>query len=106
MSKSIAKSRIFDIYKVSSIGEVLNVKTKRLVKPYVHKSRNIFYLRICLRNRKFMLHVLVWTAFNGPVPESMQIDHIDNNTFNCNLRNLRLTTREENIANRRKKRFL
>lgn len=42
-------------------------------------------------------HVLVWTAFNGPVPPGMQVHHIDHNGFNNRLENLACVTASENI---------
>lgn len=37
------------------------------------------YLGVYLRK---YLHWFVWVAFNGPVPEGFEIDHIDENKYN------------------------
>ena len=36
------------------------------------------------------IHRRIWEASNGPIPKGMSIDHIDGNTNNNNLSNLRL----------------
>ena len=49
----------------------------------------------------FPLHRLIYSAHYGEIPEGMLIDHIDNNTFNNDISNLRLATRSENNHNRK-----
>ena len=44
-------------------------------------------------------HRLVWIFWNGDIPEGLQIDHIDGNTYNNRIENLRLATHAENLAN-------
>jgi hypothetical protein len=84
---------------VSSFGRVLNVNTKKLVRPFIHKSRANSYLRVNLNDRKVMVHVLVAEAFLPKHDlDRRQVDHIDRNTLNCNLSNLRWVTASENIS--------
>lgn len=44
----------------------------------------------------FQLSHLVWEAFNGPVPEGMEINHIDENKQNNALSNLEICDRTYN----------
>ncbi|AUG88170.1 HNH homing endonuclease [Salmonella phage Mutine] len=46
--------------------------------------------------RKY-LHWFVWVAFNGLVPEGFEIDHVDENKYNCVLWNLQLLSKEANM---------
>lgn len=46
--------------------------------------------------RKY-LHWFVWVAFNGPIPEGFEIDHVDENKHNCALWNLQLLSRAGNM---------
>lgn len=48
---------------------------------------------------RFNAHRLVWMAFNGPIPDGMEIDHIDRNPSNNALDNLRVVSRSQNRAN-------
>lgn len=50
----------------------------------------------------FQLHRVVWELVNGPIPEGMQIDHIDGNRTNNFLVNLRVVTHQQNCMNRTK----
>lgn len=43
------------------------------------------------------IHRLVWTAFNGPVPEGYEIDHLDEDKANNMLCNLSMKTRKQNM---------
>ena len=42
-------------------------------------------------------HIVCWETHNGPVPDGLEIDHIDGNKSNNNITNLRLVTHHENM---------
>ena len=42
-------------------------------------------------------HRLVWIVFNGPIPEGMQVNHINEDKSDNRLENLNLMTPSENI---------
>jgi len=87
-------------YTVSSIGEVWNKEGKKM-KPYVHASRGIFYLRYSLAGKKIFAHKLVAKLFI--VNEfTSQVDHIDGNPFNNHIKNLELVSGKKNMCKRRK----
>ena len=44
------------------------------------------------------LHRAVWEEHNGPVPEGMMISFRDSNRLNCDIDNLMLITRAENVT--------
>ena len=52
-----------------------------------------------IKKKTFLFHRLVYEVYNGEIPKGMLIDHIDNNTTNNNIDNLRLATRSENACN-------
>jgi len=54
------------------------------------------------RKRQPTVQILVWEAFNGRRPEGMQVCHNDGDNRNNTLSNLRLDTRKNNCADRRK----
>ena len=50
------------------------------------------------RRKKFLVHRLIYEAFNGKIPEGYTIDHIDQNSLNNNIENLQCITKQENNA--------
>lgn len=97
------------LYEVSNFGNIKrlgNNKTKKeIIMKHViceQKRKNKTYKShkvILTKNKKrktCMVHRLVWSAFNGDIPERYEIDHIDNNPENNCLFNLQLLTRMEN----------
>ncbi|CQJ12503.1 Uncharacterised protein [Yersinia mollaretii] len=58
------------------------------------------YLRVGLSGKTYTVHRIIWEMHNGPIPEGMQIDHIDHNRVNNRLENLRIVTPSQNSKNR------
>lgn len=87
-------------YYITKDGQVYN--TSKKIKMRLEKSGN--YLRFSgaynLKGKHFLVHRAVWEAFNGPIPEGYDIDHIDGNPHNNNLNNLQAITHQENIKRR------
>ena len=48
-------------------------------------------------------HVVVWVTHNGPIPDGLEIDHIDGDKSNNHIGNLRLCTHAENIRSARER---
>ena len=46
-----------------------------------------------------LAHRILYEMANGPIPEGLQIDHMDQNKGNNALSNLRLATNTENMRN-------
>lgn len=46
--------------------------------------------------RPVLIHRLVWEAFNGPIPEGMQVNHINEDKTDNRIGNLNLMTPKEN----------
>lgn len=49
--------------------------------------------------KNYRVHRLVYMTYIGPIPSDKVIDHIDGNTSNNNLSNLRCVTQAENCQN-------
>lgn len=45
------------------------------------------------------VHRIIWEMHNGPIPERMVIDHINRNTLDNKIENLRLASRSQNSMN-------
>ena len=48
-----------------------------------------------------LVHRIVWESFNGPIPDDMDVDHIDGNPQNNALSNLRLLSHQDNLKARK-----
>jgi len=48
------------------------------------------------------MHRVIWEKHHGSIPENKQMDHINRNTFDNRLENLRLCSSSENHANQSK----
>jgi hypothetical protein len=87
-----------DRYQVSDTGLIRNKKTKRVLKATW--SNNYFKVGIGSKTnntkRLVKIHQAVVYSFIGKV-NGLIVDHIDCDTTNNNLSNLRQITQEENI---------
>lgn len=80
-----------------------NTKQDKLVLVKQSTTR-LGYKQICCKqiNCKFktvLVHRLVWETLNGKIPDGFEIDHIDTNKDNNELKNLRVCTSKENQNN-------
>jgi hypothetical protein len=88
-----------DRYEVSSLGRVRRVKrgqgVKKLgvLKPNADRGG---YLWLRIGQKHSLVHALVASAFIGPRPEGLEIDHIDGDKKNNAVSNLEYVTPAEN----------
>lgn len=95
-------------YEASNLGKIRNAKNKKILSISIStkKQKDRFYRRQYIslskhnKVKKYLLHKVVYEAFNGKIPKDLQIDHIDNNPENNNLSNLQLLTLSENLKKR------
>lgn len=82
----------FVIYRMKKDGRLVQVK------PSV--SSKCGYEFICYAARKTVyVHRLIYEAFKGPIPEGMEIDHINSIRTDNRPDNLRVVTHKENMRN-------
>ena len=62
------------------------------------------YGRFWLNGKLQQAHRVAWEIVNGPIPETMQLDHKCRNRACCNPEHLRLASNTENCINRLKRR--
>ena len=60
------------------------------------------YRRVQLDGKEFMEHRVIYEMLNGPIPEGMQIDHINGKTSDNRIENLRVVTCSENHQNKKR----
>lgn len=86
-------------YAVSNIGEVMNINTKRILKPAITKEG---YKQVNLwkqnKGTTLMVYKLVYEAFTGDTDlNGYVINHIDGDKSNNNINNLEKISYQENI---------
>lgn len=95
----------FPNYEVSNLGNVRNKKRGNVLKPrvivkkYGYKVYDVSITHTDGKQKHGRIHRLVAEAFI-PNPENLlEIDHIDQNSLNNRVDNLRWVTRTENVLN-------
>ena len=71
-------------------GKVRKLKTDRRGYQQVHLSKDG-------EGKRFLVHRLVYTAFNGEIPEGMEVNHINEVKSDNQIENLNLMTHVENV---------
>ena len=89
------------LYQVSNLGRVKSLKRPYGLKEKILKPRlNGRYYQVCLCKqsiqKKYYIHRLVYEAFNGQIPEGLQVNHINEVKTDNRLSNLNLMTAKEN----------
>ena len=93
-------------YWVNKSGRILSFRKKRpaVLSPTAAAGR---YKRVCLRPERGVakmacVHRLVLLTFVGPLPKGQQTRHLNGNSFDNRLSNLRYGTPKENVADQKK----
>ena len=90
----------FTNYAASKDGEILNVKTGRILKKILtvngYLTFKIFDKKL-IKTKTYYIHRFEWECVKGDIPEGFVIDHIDSVKTNNKIENLQLLTLEENV---------
>ena len=95
----------YEGYQVSNLGRVKSLERidalgHRLKEKILKPQTNSRYYQVCLcknsKVKKYFVHRLVWIAFNGTIPEGLQVNHINEVKTDNRLSNLNLMTAKEN----------
>lgn len=70
----------------------------------ISREDAVVHLVVGINYRRHYVHRIIWEMHHGPIPEGMQIDHIDGDGLNNRLGNLRLVDHQGNKKNQRKSR--
>lgn len=87
-------------YYATKDGNIINVSKKIKIRLEKAGEYYRFVGNYNLGRKHFLVHRVVWEAFNGPIPQGYDIDHIDGNPSNNSLNNLQAITHRENILKR------
>ena len=91
---------IFSKYDASKEGEILNVKTGRILKKTL-SYHGYYQFKVndkkMIKPKNYYIHRFEWECVRGVIPEGFVIDHIDSVRTNNKIENLQLLTLVENI---------
>ena len=68
---------------------------------FIDKSSG--YVMVTIMNVSIRVHRLVWEIHNGPIPDGMEVDHINHIRHDNRIENLRVVTKQVNGRNQSKK---
>lgn len=89
------------LYQASDQGRIRNTKTGRILaqKQDKRKWKKYWMVGLMKNGKRSFKYVsrLVYSAFNGPIPKGMEVNHISENKDDNSLSNLNLMSREENM---------
>lgn len=88
----------FENYEISNLGNVKNSKTDRILKPNKNKRG---YHNVDINGKKKLIHQLVALAFLQNPNNWKHVDHINNDTLDNNINNLRWCSIQQNNRNQR-----
>ena len=95
------------LYQASNLGRVKsleridargNRRKEKILNPEIN-SCGYYRLTFCKQSivKRYLVHRLVYEAFNGQIPEEMQVNHINEVKTDNKLENLNLMTARENM---------
>ena len=80
-------------YECSTLGNVRNIQTNRILKPQLNGS-NYFY--ITDDKKKIKIHRLVVETFIGSIPKGMVVNHLNGIKTDNRIENLQICSQFEN----------
>lgn len=95
------------VYAASEDGTVFRTDTregKPICRPVANRLKNTGYISIHLcfeaRRRDARAHRLVWEAFNGRIPDGLEINHKNGIRTDNRISNLEVVTKQENAIHK------
>ena len=104
--KKYYKHPVFSNYAASKNGDILSLKTERILKM---RDNGNGYLFFSLRDKRiekpknYYQHRFVYEVFKGLIPRYLEIDHINNCKTDNRIKNLQLLNHKQNVGKSRNK---
>ena len=89
---------IYNNYAASKDGYIINCKRLKPRKGRLHLT-GYLQTSVCNQNgiKIFYVHRFVYECINGPIPDGMEIHHINNDKQDNSIKNLELVTPQQNM---------
>ena len=99
------KHQVFSKYAASKNGEVINVKTGRIIKMI--NCNGYLYFNICDKKlekpKNYYQHLFVFEVFRRSIPRFFEVDHINNVKSDNRIKNLQLLSHKQNVGKSKNK---
>ena len=82
----------FPLHEFSSLGRVRNIRTRRILKPWLNKDTGYPVIKVSPGNKNAYVHQLICEAFHGPRPPGKWAAHNNGIRVDCRETNLRWDT--------------
>ena len=90
---------MFSKYGASKDGEIINVKTERIMKMKNCNGYLFFniYDKKIEKTKTYYQHRFVYEIFRGPIPRFFEVDHINNLKHDNRIKNLQLLSHKQTV---------
>ena len=93
-------NEIFEYRDGNLFWKIKIFRSKRNIGDIAGGLRNNNYRQVQYGNKQYMEHRIIWEVYYGPIPEDLEIDHINRIRDDNRLENLRLVSKEQQQINR------
>lgn len=104
--KKYYKHPVFSKYAASKNGDIVNVKTGRIMRMADNGIGYLFFV-LCDKKLKkpktYLQHRFVYEVFKGEIPRCLEIDHINNIKKDNRIKNLKLLNHKQNVRKSKNK---
>ena len=95
------KHDVFTNYAANKDGDVINLKTKKIMKMCKNNSGYLYfniYNKKLKKTKSYAQHRFVYEVFKDTIPSYFEVDHINNLKTDNRIKNLQLLTHKQNVG--------